>query len=520
VAFALGAIIARNAKLFPDHPAITDAERSITQAELAGRALQLASALHGLGLRKGDRVSMLSMNCLEFISAYIATSIGGYILNTVNFRLSPAEIQWTLNDAGPQILIFESQYGKLVDELRSRLPSVEQYICIGETPDWAVNFDAVLSQSEPFNFPSPVADDYSCLMYTSGTTGRSKGVLHTNRSIARVAEVISSELGFDSTTRLLAIAPLFHMGAATLSLAALFRAGSVVIHRAFDPDETLRCIATEEINSVHMVPTMVQALLDAPSLKEYDISSLRMLMYAAAPMPLAVLMRAMEHFGPILYNGYGQTEINMLTLLHPHQHNPHGDARDISRLSSVGQAHWQCDIRIVDEAGATLETGVIGEIIAKSETAMAGYWNNSGATLETAKDGWIYTGDMGYLDDAGYLFLVDRKKDLIITGGENVYSIEVEDVLSQHPAIRECAVIGQPHPKWGESVSAVIVYNEGHKAKEDELIGWCKARIASFKAPKTIHAIAALPRLPTGKINKVVLRRKFNADAPITPKTK
>jgi acyl-CoA synthetase (AMP-forming)/AMP-acid ligase II len=513
VVFALGAIVARNAKQLADRPAITDDAQSITQAELAQRSLLFASAMHNLGLRKGNRVSMLSMNCLDFISAYIATSLGGTILNTVNFRLAAAEIAWTINDASPRIVIFEAQYSELIESLRESLVSVEHYICLGteeNATDWALNLDVIINKATPVDFPEPLASDFSCLMYTSGTTGKPKGVLHTNKSIARVAEVISSELGFNATTRLLAIAPLFHMGAATLSLAALFRGGSVVIHRSFDADAVIRTIEKEQINAIHMVPTMVQGVLDSPALQSHDISSLQMLMYAAAPMPLAVLKRAMAQFGPILYNGYGQTEINMLTLLHPHQHKPNGSAADLARLSSVGQPHWQCAIRIVDDAGNTLDTGCIGEIVAKSETAMAGYWNNSEATTATLKDDWIYTGDMGYLDDEGYLFLVDRKKDLIISGGENIYSIEVEDALSQHPAVHECAVIGLADEKWGEAVCAVVVFKENHTATPQELIDWSKTLIASFKAPKTVFIVNALPRLPTGKINKVAIRQQFS----------
>jgi acyl-CoA synthetase (AMP-forming)/AMP-acid ligase II len=273
----------------------------------------------------------------------------------------------------------------------------------------------------------------------------------------------------------------------------------------------IRTIERERITAIHLVPTMVQAILDAPNFGRHDLSSLRMLMYAAAPMPVALLRRALDAFGPILVNGYGQTEINLPTLLHAHQHHLDGAPAQVKRLASVGQPHPQSAIRIVAENGDECPSGVVGEICARSETAMTGYWNNTAATLETLCDGWVHTGDMGYLDEEGYLFLVDRKKDMIISGGENIYSREVEDAIAQHPAVRQVAVIGVPDPYWGESVKAFVVLEGDIQTSADDIVARCRTLIASYKCPKSVDFVPALPLLPTGKVNKRTLRERHAA---------
>jgi len=362
---------------------------------------------------------------------------GGTIINTVNFRLAAPEISWILQDAAPRLLVFEAQYAGLVEGLRATLPDIETWVCIGDgVPAWALRYEDLLDPAGDADGPQGGSQDHAALVYTSGTTGKPKGVLHTNHSLACIAEVLSSECRMGGDTRLLAIAPLFHAGASTLSWGAQFRGGCVVLKRGFDAEDVIRTIERERINAIHLVPTMVQALLDAPNFGRHDLSSLRMLMYAAAPMPLTVLKRAVEAFGPITYNGYGQTEINLITILQPHQHRLDGSADDLQRLASVGQPHWQSQVRIVADDGRDCAAGEIGEVAAKSETAMAGYWNNTAATLATIRDGWVHTGDLGYLDEQGYLFLVDRKKDLIISGGENIYSREVEEAVAP---TRRCA---------------------------------------------------------------------------------
>jgi acyl-CoA synthetase (AMP-forming)/AMP-acid ligase II len=506
----LGDIIERNALLFPQRPAILCGGLQRSHGEHRQRVARLARGLRARGLKPQDRFSVLAMNCPEFLELYAAAQWGGSIIHTVNFRLAAAEMSWMLQDAAPRLLVFEAQYAGLVESLRAALPGIETWVCIGAgAPAWALPYEDLFDPAGDAEGPQGGSQDYAALVYTSGTTGKPKGVLHTNHSLARIAEVLSSECRMGGDTRLLAIAPLFHAGASTLSWGAQFRGGCVVLQRGFDAEEVIRSIERERINAIHLVPTMVQALLDAPNFGRHDLSCLRMLMYAAAPMPLTVLKRAVEAFGPITYNGYGQTEINLITILQPHQHRLDGSAEELKRLASVGQPHWQSQVRILADDGRDCAAGEVGEVAAKSETAMAGYWNNTTATLTTIRDGWVHTGDLGYLDEQGYLFLVDRKKDLIISGGENIYSREVEEALAPHPAVREVAVIGVPHEKWGEAVAAIVALEPGRSAGAEELIAFSKTRIASYKAPKTIAFVEALPRLNTGKIDKLELRRRF-----------
>jgi acyl-CoA synthetase (AMP-forming)/AMP-acid ligase II len=510
----LGDIIERNAAHFPHQLALAYGERRSTHAQFAQRVRRLASALGGLGLARQDRFSVLAMNCSEFMEAYGAAELAGYVINTVNFRLAAPEIAYVLKDAAPKVLLFEQQYADLVAALRPQCDSIGHYVCIadpamGPVPAWASSYEDVLRSGAP-DGPAPAlrarADDCLCLIYTSGTTGRPKGVMQSQRAAAALSEILSGELSLMSNARLLAIAPLFHMGARSLASGAHWRGGAVVLQRGFDAEEVIRTIERERISAVHLVPTMVQALLDAPNFGRHDLSSLTMLMYAAAPMPVPLLKRAMEAFGPILFNGYGQTEINLLTLLHPHQHFLSGTAQQLGRLASVGQPHPRSAIRIVADDGAACAPGVPGEVLARSPTAMSGYWNNPGATIDTLQDGWIRTGDMGYLDQEGYLFLVDRKKDMIISGGENIYCREVEDAVAMHPAVAEVAVIGVADAHWGEAVKAVVVCRPGASLAAEQLIAHCKGLIASYKCPKSVAIVDALPRLVTGKVNKVALR--------------
>ena len=511
----LGEIIERNAAHFPHQLALAYEDRRYTHAQFAERVRRLASAVHGLGLRRQDRFSVLGMNCAEFMEAYGAAEFAGYVINTVNFRLAAPEIAYVIQDAAPKVLLFEQQYTATVDALRPSLASVKHYICIadpalGEIPDWASRYEEVLQSGAPEGPPMRAReDDCLCLIYTSGTTGRPKGVMQNNRAAAALSEILSSELSLMSNARMLAIAPLFHMGARSLASGAHWRGGAVVLHRGFDAEEVIRTIERERITAVHLVPTMVQALLDAPNFGRHDLSSLKMLMYAAAPMPVPLLKRAMEAFGPILFNGYGQTEINLLTLLHPHQHYLTGTPEQVRRLASVGQPHPQSAIRVVADDGSECRPGVAGEVLARSCTAMSGYWNNSTATLETMRDGWICTGDMGYLDDEGYLFLVDRKKDMIISGGENIYCREVEEAVVQHPAVADVAVIGVADAYWGEAVKAVVVRRQDAQLTAEELMVHCKTLIASYKCPKSVAFVDQLPRLATGKVNKVALRERY-----------
>lgn len=512
----LGNLLANNAHKFPDELAFIYAGGArVTFAQHHARAQKLASALHRIGARRQDRISMLSQNTPEFMEVYSAGELAGFIVATVNFRLAAPEMHHILTDATPRILIFEAGYAATIASLRHRLPHIENYVCFGgDCPEWALNYEDFIISGDVEGAPShSVADDIMHLIYTSGTTGRPKGVMRTHRAEIAIAQLMATELGMIVSDRLQLMMPVFHVGSRFLQLGAHLRAATVIWHRDFKPAEIVRTIADEKVTMTHMAPTMVQAVLNTPEIAAADMSSLHTICYSAAPMPVPVLLRGLQRLGPVFLQVYGMTEGGGSTL-HKRQHRPNGSPQQVKRLGSIGQAAPNVDIKITDDAGATLPAGEPGEILIRSATCMLGYWNNYAATINALRDGWYYTGDLGYLDAQGYLFLVDRKKDMIISGGENIYSREVEEALATHPAIQDAAVIGVKDSYWGETVRAIAVLVDGHAATEAELIEHCKHQIASYKKPKSVVFVTELPRLPSGKINKIVLRGLYGAPDP------
>jgi acyl-CoA synthetase (AMP-forming)/AMP-acid ligase II len=505
----LGEMIERNARLHTHHTALVYAERRLTHGQLAERARRFSGALYERGLRRQDRVAILAMNCGEYYETYRACEWAGFILATVNFRLVPAEILYILKDAAPKALVFEAQYADIVDGLRAQLPDIEQYICIGDAPSWAVSFESVM-EAGPVEGP-PIRsnpEDYAYLMYTSGTTGRPKGVVRTHRAMCVTAESCALVTEFSGDTRVLQTTPAFHVGGIGFVNSVAWMGGTTVVHRGFEPKQMLETIAEERITFTFMVAAMLQAVLDVPELSSYDVSSIKNIVTAAAPVPAPLLVRGIEVLGPVFSVQYGMTESNACWLP-AHEVKPQGTPEEVRRLSSVG---WPCpgiELRIVDDHGNDLPQGETGEVWLRSETQLSGYWNNSVATVEALRDGWYRSGDMGYQDRDGYVFLVDRKKDMIISGGENIYSREVEEALIQHPSVIDVAVIGVPHEKWGECVKAIVVLRRGEQATESGLIEFCRGLIASYKCPKSIALVEELPRLATGKISKVMLRQRF-----------
>ncbi|MEI5677005.1 MULTISPECIES: long-chain-fatty-acid--CoA ligase [unclassified Mesorhizobium] len=510
----LGDVLRNNAYKFPNENAYTYSGRHVTFAQHAERANRLASGLWKRGIRRQDRVSILAQNTLEFMEAYGACELAGYIAATVNWRLAPPEILYILTDSTPRVLIFEAQYAGVIEQIRDRLPHIETYLCFGgAVPAWAEDYEAVLAAGDVEGAPSrPTPDDIMHLIYTSGTTGRPKGVMRTHRAEIAIGILMATELGLIVSDRLQLMMPIFHVGARFLQIGVHIRGGSVVLHREFKPAEIVETIVRERVTMTHMAPTMVQVVLSVAGIDEADLSSLHTICYSAAPMPVPLLKRGLKLLGPVFLQLYGMTEGGGTTL-HKRQHKPDGTPEEIKLLGSVGQAAPNVDIRIIDEAGTELPVGEPGEILIKTTSQMLGYWNNSAATISALRDGWYYTGDLGYLDEQGFLYLVDRKKDMIISGGENIYSREVEEALAAHPDIQDVAVIGVKDEYWGETVRAVAVVNPGVTLGEAELIEHCKSLIASYKKPKSVVFVDELPRLPSGKVNKVVLRQLHGAPA-------
>jgi acyl-CoA synthetase (AMP-forming)/AMP-acid ligase II len=499
-----------NARWYADQAAYVHGERTITHAQLLARAKMLSSALYSGGVRRQDRVGILAMNSIEYGEVIAATQWAGYILATINFRLAVPEMRHIIKDSSPKVLIFDAQYLPIVEVLRSELDSVQTYVCIGGSVPWASDYGSFVAAGGSAGPPIRAREeDLCCLIYTSGTTGRPKGCLWGHREFRQLVQVDNWLCDMQQPDRVLIVMPMFHTGGLVISLSQHVRGGTAHLHRQYDPGEVLKSIERDKLTILLLAPTMVQMLLDRPEIDGADLSSVRTIIYSAAPMPVSVLKRAIAVFkGCGFVNLFGQTEICMFCLS-PEQHRPDGTEQERKRLGSVGKPYPNLFARILDDQGNECPPDVPGEIVAKSSAMFRGYWNNHVATLETIRDGWCHTGDIGKIDADGYLYLVDRKKDMIITGGENVYSREVEEAILQHPAVSECAVIGLADEKWGERVCAIITLRPSQSISEAEIIEHTRRLIASYKKPKKVIVADALPKLVTGKVNKMELRKTY-----------
>ena len=503
-------LIVRNAVSYGDELAGVCGDKRITHREYLEQCNRLASALYKVGVRSQDPVSILSMNSLEIVIAYGACETHGLITSTVNFRLAPPEMQFIINDVAAQVLIFEDEFTGHIEQIRAELPHVRQFVAIGKAPEWATSWDDFLAGGDPEGAPlaPPTESDIACLIYTSGTTGKPKGCMIDHRALVAMANYVAGPMGLGIQDRALLMMPMFHIGAKSVVIAQQWVGGSYVLHRSFDPVAVLETIEREQITASHMAPILIQGMLDVPDIDRYDISSLRTVLYSAAAMPPVLLERALRTFGSIFVQMYGQTE-GVGTLLPTTAHVLDDDPRVREKLGSIGIGFIGTEFSIRDDENDPLPTRAIGELCLRGPAMMRGYWNNSRATLAALRGGWLHTGDVGFMDEEGYIYLVDRKKDVINTGGENVYSREVEDAVLAHPAVDNVAVIGLPDERWGEAVTAVIVLKPGATLSEAELETHCRARIAGYKRPRNLRFVDALPVMPSGKVNKVALREIF-----------
>lgn len=501
-------IVVRNALLHPNRDAVVFAGDRLTYAAFARRGFRLANGLLGLGVRPQERVAVLAPNCPEYLETFCACESAGLVIVNLNHRLATGELVAIGQDCEPAALIFHSQFKGHAEALIAAVPSIRNAICIDGTHGGALAYGDLLRDAPDTEPAVAIRDeDIAYLIYTSGTTGRPKGVMLSHRAVVEAARAIALEGGSRTSDTMLIVMPMFHIGGRIELLSYAIVGATIVLHAAFDPTAVLRSIAEHRITAAHLAPIMVQRLLDCPDLGRFDRNSLRSIHYASAPMPVPTLRRAIAAFGPILAQLYGMTECIVASLLRPDQHILDGDAAQIRRLASAGQPFLGCKIRIVRPDGRDANIGEIGEILVSSPGVMSGYWNNSTATANALRDGWFHTGDLGLLDEERFVFVMDRKKDMIISGGENIYSWEVEEALRSHRAVGEAAVIGVPDPEWGESVKAFVVVRGTVTA--DDLIAHCRASIASYKKPRSIEFVDTLPRLFNGKIDKKALRAPF-----------
>lgn len=508
-----GDIARLNAAAFGDKPAFVSAGTSVSFAEVNARINRLDNALAGLGLAHGDRVAVLSRNRPELFEVY-GVAKGGLVAVPLNWRLTARELLHPLKDSRPHAIVAEPDFTTIIDALRPELASVRHFIVLGEARDGWSAYESVLAEAsadEPRFEVNPEAA--LCLTYSSGTTGVPKGAIITHRgALNNCRAMIEDMLKLTPDDIALAVMPLFHVGGMWYHLFPSYASGGTTIMLSeFDPRAVLAAIEERGVTQVHLVPTMIGALLDEPGVRDRDLERLQTLYYAASSIPLALLNRAMEvfrHCGFI--QSFGSTEAGSVTALLPEDHVAAvSDPANAGRLLSCGRAFGGAKVEIRDASGASVAQGSIGEIAVRSDRTMAGYWRNPDATAQTLVDGWLYTGDLGYLDSAGYLYIVDRKHDLIVTGGENVYPREVEDILYQDANLAEVAVFAIPDPKWVERVAAAVVLKPGRTTTAEEIRRRAAQGLASYKCPKTVLFVDSLPKNATGKVLKKELRRQY-----------
>lgn len=505
-AINVGSLIANRARISPDLEGWVDVDtdRRFTYSEWNARVNQTAHMLTGLGVTSGDRVALLAMNCIEFMESFFALAKIGAIGVPLNWRLTPSELEFILKDSGSSVLIYSGEFAEAVSALQA-LPDgavdIRDWLCI-DAPTATSKSYTDLQAACPVTEP-PLGggeDDRLYIMYTSGTTGLPKGVVHTHNSVFWGLTTLSLTSETRFADRYYCCLPLFHVGALTPALGSAYGGSTLVVPRSFDPVKTWQTIEREKICNMLAVPAMLQAMKMTYEAVKPDYSSLRWMTCGAAPVPVDLIL----HFGDLgvdILQVYGLTETCGPACLI--------DAKNaIEKAGSTGPAFFHTQIRIVDDTGQDCAPNEAGEVLVAGRHILTEYWNRPDATADAIKDGWFYTGDIATMDEDGFVYICDRKKDMIISGGENVYPAEVENVLFSHPKIADVAIIGQKNEKWGEIPLAIIIKSDD-SLSEDDVLSYCQDKLARFKQPKAVQFVKEIPRNPSGKILKRVLREQF-----------
>jgi long-chain acyl-CoA synthetase len=512
----LGDYVDFAARRSPDRTAIVFEDRAFTFGEYKDRIDRLSDALSGL-VSPGDRIGILSGNTSEYVEAYYGVPMAGMTLTLVNPRLVAREVAYILSNAEVSAVFVQPEHLHTIGEIRDQVPSLRHVIVFGEElPAGAdLAYEPLIAGARPVRPKLELSDDdMAWLIYTSGTTGRPKGAMLSHRNlVASVTNALMCTQPERYGTYIMPF-PLAHV-AGHVSPTFLAKDITLIIQRAFDPEDYVRTVAQHGVTGSPMAPAMLGLILARSELDHYDVSSVRKLFYGASSISPELLRRSMKRFrNARFYQGFGMTELGGNPLYMDPETHVRGAGDEPHLLAGAGYEAPYSSVRIVDDDLNDLPAGEIGEIVVKGDQVMKGYWRNEEATRETIVDGWLRTGDMGRMDEDRLFYIVDRKKDMIVTGGENVYSREVEDVLMEHAAVQDVAVIGLPDETWGENVCAVVVRQPGVEAEDDELIAHCKASLASFKKPKLVLYVDELPRNPSGKVLKRELRERYAAVTP------
>ena len=498
----------RSLQQSPDRRATIFGNRVRTVAESADRIARLAGGLSALGVQRGDRVAILALNSDRYHEYFLAVPWIGAMVNPVNIRWSPAEIAYSLRESDTRVLFVDDTFASVVPALRDQFEDLTTVIFCGDgdQPADMVAYETLVDQCDRVEDTRTGGQELLGVFYTGGTTGRPKGVMlsHNNVLVSSLGSLSSGQF-ISPGGRLLHAAPMFHLAGIAAWTSGCLVGSTHVIVPMFTPAGVMAAIAEHKVTETLLVPTMIQMLVDDPGVADSDVSSLQYLVYGASPISEAVLDRARKVFPAAGFaQAYGMTELSpVITLLLPADHD------DPVLRRSAGRAAPHVEVRIVDRDDNEVPRGEVGEVVARGDNVMLGYWNRPEDTAAAVRDGWMHTGDGGRMDDNGYVFIVDRLKDMIISGGENVYSAEVENAVASHPAVASCAVIGVPDPDWGERVHAVVVLQNGHHVTEAQIRQHCKSLIAGYKSPRSVEFVDAMPMSGAGKILKRELRKQY-----------
>ncbi len=507
-------ILRRARTYYGGRTAVIDGEASLTYAELSDRVDRLAIALRGIGLERGDRVAILDHNSLRYLEAYYACAQAGFAFMPLNARVAPAELEYIFADSEAKALMLSPTFAELFEQVRDQTPSIEIVIAVDfpTTPAGYFDYERLIAEARPQADLIAIAPDDTIQIYhTSGTTGDPKGVCLTDGNVFHCAVDSAISMDFRPGCVWLHSAPMFHLADAVANWCVLM-VGGTHISVQFEPERVLRLIEQHRVTITSLPATLIAMIANLPDIGNYDLSSLTQIMYGGSPTPLGVLQKAAETFPDDMFiHAFGITETTGLAcVLDPAEHSLEVPPGGVHRAASAGHATTFIDARVVDDDGNDVPTGDIGEVVIAGPKVMKEYWRKPEATAAALKNGWYHTGDMGYFDDTRAVYLVDRKKDMIISGAENVYSVEVENALSTHPAVLEVAVIGVPDELWGEAVKAIVVPRPGHAVEAGELLAHCRDKIAGYKIPKSVDFRAEpLPKTGPGKIAKRRLRDPF-----------
>ncbi|WP_158969966.1 long-chain-fatty-acid--CoA ligase [Chachezhania sediminis] len=505
----------RMAQIAPDRLATVDGTDRRTWAQVTDRTARLAGGLAGLGVGQGDRVAILALNSARYMEAYFAIPWIGAAVVPFNTRWTLEELSYGLNDARPDVLMVDAQFLPMLPDLRRRYPGLRHVIFLNSSrapdpglPADVLDYEDLVARSRPAPVLPVPGETMAAICYTGGTTGLSKGVMLSHLAIWASSVALSTDyadLASEGTIFLHAM-PLFHSGGSGVLFATTIAGGIHIFHPGFDPKAILQTIQDEKVTHTQLVPTMVRMVLDQPDFDSFDVSTLKTLIYGAAPMTQAQISETaakLPHVG--LQQGYGQTEMApYISSLLPRHH------KDPTKLRSAGVAGLCTDIIVADDAQRELPRGEVGEVLVRGPQMMLGYWEKPEETAKAMVGGWIRTGDAGFMDEDGFVFLIDRLKDMIVTGGENVYSTEVENAVALHPAVASCVVIGVPSDKWGEQVHAIVIARKDHAATPDEIIVHCRQHISGYKVPRSVEfRTDPFPVSGAGKILKREIRKLY-----------